>query len=84
MKLAQFQDSNYNVPIQLMQGTSGNCIDNSVIVCSEMDILEGERNRREVNNEGWEYLGELKKLGRQTSLWLTRYYVIKDQTLYIY
>lgn len=49
-----------------------------------MDILEGERNRREVNSEGWEYNGELKKMGRQTSLWLTRYYVIKDHTLFIF
>ena len=49
-----------------------------------MDFLEGERNRRDESNEILNHSGELKKMGRQTKFWLSRYYVLQNNTLYAY
>ena len=72
----------YSVPVSLKQGGSDAVIGSGVLVCSELDLLEGERNRRAIEDNNFQ--GELKKMGRQTSLWLSRYYVLRDNTLFIY
>jgi hypothetical protein len=59
-------------------------IGSGVLVCSELDLLEGERNKRPQTDESVDESGELKKMGRQTALWLSRYYVMRDHTLFIY
>jgi hypothetical protein len=65
-------------------GSKDNVIGSGVLVCSELDLLEGERNKRPQTDESNDDQGELKKMGRQTNLWLTRYYVMRDHTLFIY
>lgn len=76
-------EGHVGLPVSLKQTGSEHVLGSGVLICSEMDILEGERNRRIVD-ETLEFQGELKKMGRQTNLWLSRYYVLKENTLYIY
>lgn len=49
-----------------------------------MDFLEGERNRRDEPADILSHSGELKKMGRQTKFWLTRYYVLQHHCLLAY
>lgn len=49
-----------------------------------MDFLEGERNRRDEPADVLMHNGELKKMGRQTKLWLSRYYVLRDHCLFAF
>lgn len=39
-------------------------IESGILECSEMDFLEGERNRRDESNDILNHAGELKKMGR--------------------
>lgn len=65
-----------NFEIQLKDVKNDKVIDSGILECSEMDFLEGERNRRDESNEILNHSGELKKMGRQTKFWLSRYYVL--------
>jgi hypothetical protein len=45
-------------------GVSGGVIDCGLLVCSELDLVEGERNKRDPIDESNDEAGELKKMGR--------------------
>jgi len=59
-------------------------IDSGILECSELDFLEGERNRRDEPEDVIQHSGELKKMGRQTKFWLTRYYILFDNCLFAF
>jgi len=70
--------------IYLKDSKSDKVIESGILECSEMDFLEGERNRRDESADVMSHTGELKKMGRQTKLWLTRYYILHDNCLFAY
>ena len=65
-------------------GGSGSVLGSGLLMCSELDRVEGERNKRLPTDESNDEAGDLKKMGRQTALWLSRYYVMRDHSLLIY
>jgi hypothetical protein len=50
--------------IQLKESKSDKVIESGILECSEMDFLEGERNRRDEPADILSHSGELKKMGR--------------------
>jgi hypothetical protein len=51
--------------IQVRDSHSNQVLESGVLACSEQDLLEGERNRREdIDTSRMQYSGELKKMGR--------------------
>jgi hypothetical protein len=50
--------------IQLKESKSDKVIESGILECSEMDFLEGERNRRDEPADIFSHSGELKKMGR--------------------
>ena len=50
--------------IHLKDSKSDQVIESGILECSEMDFLEGERNRRDESADVLSHNGELKKMGR--------------------
>lgn len=48
----------------MKESKSDKVIESVILECSEMDILEGERNKRDVPTDTLSHNGELKKMGR--------------------
>ena len=77
--VSEYKEGSYD--ILLKDSKNDKVIDSGILECSEMDFLEGERNRRDEPADVMMHSGELKKMGRQTKLWLSRYYVLRDNCL---
>jgi hypothetical protein len=50
--------------IHLKDSKSDKVIESGILECSEMDFLEGERNKRDESADVLSHNGELKKMGR--------------------
>jgi len=57
-------------------------LESGILECSEIDYLEGQRNIKQTDGLDQPISGDMIKRGRSTNIWLTRYYELRDGTLY--
>ena len=60
--VSEYKEGSYD--ILLKDSKNDKVIDSGILECSEMDFLEGERNRRDEPADVTTHNGELKKMGR--------------------